>query len=146
MRNVSDKRCRGNQNTHFMFNNFFLKIVPFTRYLLTIWSTVLLEKLTGFQPVKKFPAFYGTRKFTPAFTSARHLSLSEPARSSPYPTSHFLKTHLNIILPSTPGSPKWSLTLRFPHQTPVYPSPVLYTRYMNRLSHSSRFYYPNSIG
>jgi hypothetical protein len=34
----------------------------------------------------------------------------EPARSSPYPTSHFLKIHLNIIIPSTPGSPKWSRT------------------------------------
>jgi hypothetical protein len=31
MRNVSDKSCRGNQNTHFAFNNVFLKIVPFVR-------------------------------------------------------------------------------------------------------------------
>jgi hypothetical protein len=29
------------------------------------------------------------------------------------PTSHFL---LNVTLPSTPGSPKWTLSLRFPHQ------------------------------
>jgi len=29
MRNVSDKSCRGNQNTHFMFN--ISKIVPFMR-------------------------------------------------------------------------------------------------------------------
>ena len=42
----------------------------------TPWSRVLLEKLTGFQPVKKFPAFYGNRRFITAFTSARHLSLS----------------------------------------------------------------------
>jgi hypothetical protein len=27
MRNVSDNSCRGVQNTHFMFTNFFLKIV-----------------------------------------------------------------------------------------------------------------------
>jgi len=31
MRNVSDKRCRENQNTHFMFDNFFPKILPFVR-------------------------------------------------------------------------------------------------------------------
>jgi hypothetical protein len=44
--------------------------------VLTPWSRVLLEKLTGFQPVNKFPVFYGTRRFITAFTSARHLSLS----------------------------------------------------------------------
>jgi len=29
-------------------------------YLLTPWSRVLLEKVTGFQLVKKFPTFHGT--------------------------------------------------------------------------------------
>jgi hypothetical protein len=43
---------------------------------LTPWSRVLLEKLTGPQLVKKFPAFYGTRRFITTFTTVRHLSLS----------------------------------------------------------------------
>jgi len=38
------------------------------------------------------------------------------------PTSHFLKSHLCIILSFTPGYPKWSLSLRPPHQNPVYAS------------------------
>jgi hypothetical protein len=45
-------------------------------YLLTPWNRVLLEKLTGPQLVKKFPAFYGTQKFITSFTSSRQLSLS----------------------------------------------------------------------
>ena len=45
-------------------------------YLLTSWSRVLLEKLNGLQLVKKFPAFYGTRRFITALKSARHLPLS----------------------------------------------------------------------
>ena len=40
-------------------------------YFLTPWSRVLLEKLTGFAAIKKFPAFYGTRKFITVLTSAR---------------------------------------------------------------------------
>ena len=60
------------------------------------------------------------------------------------PTSHFLEIHLNIILPSTYGSPKWSLSLRFPHQKPMYASPLRHTRYMPRPSHSSLFDHPNN--
>ena len=44
--------------------------------LLTPRSTVLLEKITDPQPVKKFPAFYVIRRFITALTSACHLSLS----------------------------------------------------------------------
>ena len=62
------------------------------------------------------------------------------------PTYHFLKIHLNIILPFTPGSPKWSLSLRFPQQNPVYASPLPHTRYMPRPSNSSRFDHSKNIG
>ena len=68
-------------------------------YLLTPWSRVLLENLTHFQVVKKFPIYYWSRRFITAFTSDCHLSYPEPAWSSPYPTPHFLKIHLNIIPP-----------------------------------------------
>ena len=59
-------------------------------YLLTIWSRVLLQKLTGIQLVKKFPAIYGTWRFITTFTSAHHLSLSWASLIQsipPHPTS-----------------------------------------------------------
>ena len=66
---------------------------------------VLLEKLTGMQLVKKFPAFHGTRMFITAFTSVRQLFLSwaSPIQSIyPHPTSWrsviILSTHLRLGL------------------------------------------------
>ena len=43
----------------------------------------------------------------------------DPARSSPYPHIPLHEDPI-IFLPSTSGSSKWSLSLRFLHQNPVY--------------------------
>jgi len=63
------------------FVRMFARVPMVARILLvtvysTPCSTVLLEKVTVFQLINKFPAFYGTRRFIAAFTRARHLFLS----------------------------------------------------------------------
>jgi len=77
------------------------------RMLLTPWCSFLLEKLTGLQLVKKFPAFHGTRRFFTALTIVRHLSLSWASPIQfiyPHPTSCrsvlILSIHLRLGLPS----------------------------------------------
>ena len=62
------------------------------------------------------------------------------------PTSHLLEIHHNIIHPSTPMSPQWSLSLRFPHQDPTHPPLLTHTRHMPSPSHSSRFIIRTILG
>ena len=87
----------------------------------TPWSRVLLEKLIGSQL---------SRISTPFMEPESSLPYSQVPITCPYPepdqfspsslSSLFLKIRLNIILPSTPGSSKWSL---FPRVSP--PKPIL---------------------
>jgi len=115
-------------------------------YLLIYLLTYSIEKLTGSQLVKIFPAFYGTRKFITHSQVPATYPYLESDRSSPYP-------HIPL-----PEFPSWYYTLIYawvlqvvsfpqvPHQNPVYSSLLLHTCYMPRSSHSSRFYHPNNIG
>ena len=93
-RRMSDMRvvcaCFWSQ-THERFITFALRRMN----LLTSWSWILLEKLTGYQLVKKFPAFFGTPRFITAFTIASHLSLSW---ASSIQSMHLLPTSWGSIL------------------------------------------------
>ena len=62
------------------------------------------------------------------------------------PTSHCLKIHLNIILHLRQGLPSDLFPSGFPHQNPVYTSPLPHTCYMPCPTHTSRFDNPNNIG
>ena len=55
-----------------------------------------------------------------------HVSILGQPNPVHIPTSHLLQIHLNIIHPSMPRSPQWSLSLRFSHQGPIHPlsSPI----------------------
>ena len=74
MVNNGGNRVHRNVGTALSVNMAFLTYL--LTYLLTPWSTVLLEKLNVSQLLKEFPAFYGTRNFITAFKSTGHLSLS----------------------------------------------------------------------
>ena len=65
----------GTMNVKKIHNYLPTYVLTHLLYLLIPCSTVLLEKLTGSQLVKKFPAPYGAQRFITAVTSAGHLPL-----------------------------------------------------------------------
>ena len=122
------------------------KSTYFLTYLLSPWNRVLLDKLTSFQLVKKFPSFYGTRRFITAFTCARHLSLSRASSIQsipPHPTSWrsilILSSHLRRGLPSSPSPSGFSTKTLY---TPLLHPYALQVPPISLF----RFYHRNNIG
>ena len=102
-----DSSCLRLCVTFLLYFTYLISLTYLLAYLLTPWCRVLLEKLTGSQLVKKFPPFYGSRRFITALTSVRHLSLpwaSSIQSITPHPTSWrsilILCSHLRLGLPS----------------------------------------------
>jgi len=120
------------------YTSYVLAFTPHgSLWLQTSWRRVLLEKLTGSQLFKKFPAFYRTRRFITAFTKARYPSLFWTRSIQSMRPIHFLKIHFGIVLPFRSGSFKCSLSLAFLHQNTVCSSSLSHTCYVPCLSHSS---------
>ena len=110
-------------------------------YFLTFLLTYLLHGAESF--LRSQPVLSYSRNSSHFMEPEGSLPQSQVHATCPYPvtdpvhalTSHFLKILLNIILlniilPSMPGSSKWSFSLRFPHQNTVYNSALPHTCYM----------------
>jgi hypothetical protein len=106
------------------------------------WTEFFVKSLAGPQLVKKFTAFYGTRKFIMAFkvpATFPILNQINPIHTNIY----FLDIRFNIILPSTPRPSKWSLSLRSLRQSSVCISPIFKTCHIPRPSRYSWFDHSN---
>ena len=55
-------------------------------------------------------------------------------------STHPLEIRPNIIHPSTPRSPQWSPSLRFPHREPIHPPLLYHTRNMNITQYNTTQY------
>ena len=89
------------------YQHMLCLLTDYISYLLTPWSRVLLEKLTGSAASQEIARIFGTRRFLTVLTSVRRLSLSwaNSIQSPQLPSSSWrsiliLSSHLCLGLSS----------------------------------------------
>ena len=136
MGKFSVKNCRENQNTHFVFGKAFFFIENPAVYEILPYSMVQGRSWAASQEIPRISrnpkVHYRTHKRPPP------VSILGPPDPVHIPTSHLPEIQPNIIHPSTPRPPQWSLSLRLPNQDHITPlsSPIRATCPAHPLLHS----------
>jgi hypothetical protein len=111
------------RNIHLIIVSSVGSVIHLLTYLLKSMEPISSWEANMFSPTQAISRILwnpqGSSPQSHLPTTCHYLSQLDPVHTY---TSHLI--HLNIIFPSTPVSPRWSLSFRFPHQNPVYASPL----------------------
>lgn len=82
----------------------------FSNYV-TRWSRIFLKKIAASQPPKKLPAWWGNKVHRRVYISQQFAPVPNQINPMNALSLYFFKIHFDVILSSTPRSPKGSLSL-----------------------------------
>ena len=114
----------------FLGTRRFITALISVRHLSLSWASTIQSIYPHPTSWRSILIFYGTRMFITALKRPPPVSILGQPNPVHISTSHVLEIHPNIH-PSTPRSPQWSPSLRFPHQVPIHPSLLTHTRHLS---------------